>query len=108
MRELDHELRRLLSRKEPPDGFAERVLRRAQPAEQRSALPAPRRHFVRWAMAAALVAAVTGGMEYRERRQRAAGEAARAQVVQALQIAGSKLQLVQTKLNRLHEPSRNQ
>ena len=51
---------------------------------------------------------MAGGMEYRERRQRAAGEAARAQVVQALQIAGSKLQLVQTKLNRLNEPSRNQ
>ena len=42
----------------------------------------------RWAMAAALVAAVAGAMEYRERQQRAAGEAARKQVVQALQIAG--------------------
>ena len=108
MRDLDHELRRLLSRPEPPDGFAERVLRGARPVAQRPAAAPPRRHVVRWAMAAVLVAAVAGGMEYRGRRERAQGEAARAQVVQALQIAGSKLQLVQTKINRLYEPSRNQ
>ena len=36
------------------------------------------------------------------------GEAAGQHVMLALQIAGSKLQLVQTKINRMHEqPDRN-
>jgi hypothetical protein len=110
MSEFDHELRRLLSRREPPAGFAERVLGRTEPAVPPVVRPAlrPRSRFVRWAAAAALVAAAAGVLEYRERRrEQAAGEAARDQVVQALQLAGSKLQLVQAKINRLHEPSRN-
>jgi hypothetical protein len=51
------------------------------------------------------VAAVAGGFDYvAKQEQRAEGEAARERVVLALHIAGSKLQLVQTKINRLHEP----
>ncbi|HVH29220.1 MAG TPA: hypothetical protein VM818_20840 [Vicinamibacterales bacterium] len=114
MTELDDELRKMMGRVEPPGGFAERVLRRAgkpSATETRANLPSTKSStpaFVRWAVAAALVAAVAGGLEYRARRQeQAAGEAAREQVVQALQIAGSKLQLVQTKINRLHETGRN-
>jgi hypothetical protein len=65
--------------------------------------------FIQWAAAAALVAAVAGGFEYiAKQEQRAEGEAARERVVLALHIAGSKLQLVQTKINRLHEqPEKN-
>jgi hypothetical protein len=40
----------------------------------------------------------------RERAERAAGEAAGQRVMLALQIAGNKLQLVQTRINRMHEP----
>ena len=108
MSEFDHELRRLLSRKEPPAGFAERVLRQIEPRAQPGVDAAPRWHFVRWAAAAALVAAVAGGLQYRAwRQEQAAGQLAREQVVQALQLAGSKLQLVQAKINRLHESGRN-
>jgi hypothetical protein len=56
-----------------------------------------------------------GGIQYRTeqaeraRAERARGEAAGQQVVLALQIAGSKLQLVQTKITRMHEqPDGNQ
>jgi hypothetical protein len=102
MTKLDDELRRVLGREEPPAGFAERVLRRAESGSR----PARRIPFMRWAAAAALVAAMAGAAQYRAaRRERAAGEAAKEQVVQALQIAGSKLHLVQTKINRLHEPA---
>ena len=127
-KDLDDELKNALRREEPPDGFAERVLGRlAEPlqAEHRATtlvsvrtLPwesgalhskRPARHFVQWAAAAALVAAVAGGIQYRTaQKERAEGEAARARVMLALHIAGSKLQLVQTKINRMHEqPEKN-
>ena len=128
MKELDHELTSALRREDPPDGFAERVLRRvgepphaehvrAFPREQHPAnvspfpsAPAPARlPFVQWAAAAALVAAMAGGINYvAEQKERAEGEAAGARVALALHIAGTKLQLVQTKITQLHEqPDRN-
>ena len=134
LKDMDDELKHALGREEPPAGFAERVLRRVgdQPAGEPSRLrpfgpgitggskgpalqgvsaPAARSRlpFVQWAAAAALVAAVAGGIQYRaKQRERAEGEAAKERVVQALHIAGTKLQLVQTKINRLHEqPDKN-
>ena len=134
MKELDHELTSALRREDPPAGFAERVLRRVGepphaerpagtfPREQRRANesplpsaqpwgpPAPARlPFVQWAAAAALVAAMAGGMNYvAEQKERAEGEAAGVRVALALHIAGTKLQLVQTKITQLHEqPDRN-
>ena len=64
--------------------------------------------WYRFAAAAALVVALGGAaMEYRvvqrERAERVAGEAAKEKVVPALHIASSKLQIVQTKISRLHE-----
>ena len=65
--------------------------------------------FVQWAAAAALVAAMAGGINYVARqKERAEGEAAGVRVALALHIAGTKLQLVQTKITQLHEqPDRN-
>ena len=108
MTQLDDELRDALRRKEPPAGFAERVLRRAandQPTggplePQRRTTTSPR-VVIRWAAAAALVVAVAGGIEYRAARERAArarAEAAKEQVLEALRLAGSKLHLVQSKI----------
>jgi len=70
----------------------------------RSRLP-----FVQWAAAAAIVAAMAGGINYvAEQKERAEGEAAGVRVALALHIAGTKLQLVQTKITQLHEqPDRN-
>ena len=63
----------------------------------------PRLPFVQWAAAAALVAAVAGGVNYiAKQEERAEGEAAKERVVLALHIAGSKLQLVQTRISRMH------
>jgi hypothetical protein len=65
---------------------------------------------VSWLAAAAVVLGVGGaGIQYRAaqieraRAEQAAGEAARQRVMLALQIAGTKLQLVQSRINRLHE-----
>jgi hypothetical protein len=121
MRNLDDELKGVLRREEPPEGFAERVLRRVEggaPAktsfELVTARPTAARRppsQVRWyqlAAAAAVILAIGGGtVEYRtvqrERAERAAGEAATAQVMLALEIAGAKLQLVQTKIHAIHD-----
>jgi hypothetical protein len=108
MMDGDDELRRALRRVEPPAGFAERVLHRA--SEGGVSILAPRRGpmrsvlsgpMVRWATAAALAIAVTGGMWYRaEQRRQAQGEEARRQVLIGLRITSSKLQLVQLKVNQ--------
>ena len=161
MRNLDDDLRDALRREEPPEGFAERVILRAEEqagdtgsgpgllrpgfvggsnrlrasgasaslAEAREELsraeaegPALRSvgafgrpkgrslPLMTWLAAAAVVVAAAGtGIHYRTaqieqaRAERAQGEAAGQQVVLALQIAGSKLQLVQTKITRMHE-----
>ena len=103
MRDMDDELRNALRREEPPPGFADRVLRRAArgPFEQ----PQTSRPFLRWAAAAAVVAALAGGFQYvsvqQAHEERIRGEAAKEQVVQALRIAGSKLHLVQAKIKEI-------
>ena len=61
--------------------------------------------FIQWAAAAALVVALAGGVDYiAKQEERAEGEAAKERVVLALHIAGSKLQLVQSRISRMHEP----
>ena len=116
MKDIDDDLKHTLQREEPPAGFADRVLLRV--AEQRGKtllFPTgvkpgptgvkPRLPFVQWAAAAALVAAVAGGVDYiAKQEERAEGEAAKERVVLALHIAGSKLQLVQSRISRMHEP----
>lgn len=112
MKELDDELRDLLRRKQPPAGFAERVLRRAEERSYPQDAVRPATRLVAWrrplvglAAAAALVAAVAGGIQYRSvekaRAERAAGEAAKEQVMQALRITAGTLQLVQEKVREV-------
>ena len=120
MKDLDDELGNALGREEAPAGFAERVLEGVARQSWRPPLGGPIRlkpdptyqnvhmSFVRWAAAAAVVGTLAGAwLQYRdvqrERAERAEGEAARECVVLALHIAGTKLQLVQTKIQQLHE-----
>jgi hypothetical protein len=97
MNDLENELRNALRRQYPPPGFSERVVRRA--AETREPAGTARPWVIRWAAAAMLAAALGGTAEYRRiqtvREERARGEAAKEQVMQALRIAGSKLHMVQ-------------
>jgi hypothetical protein len=116
---MDDELRRALRRVEPPEGFADRVIQRASredgPASTKSPQATkagakaerPRTFAVasRWAIAATLVAAVSGGIWYRaEERRREQGEEAKRQVLLSLNIAGSKLRAIAIKVN--HEEER--
>ena len=109
----DQELKNALQRQEAPKGFSDRVLARLA---QQGPAAKPRaswlnvftQPFVRWATAAAMCAAlIAGGLYYRQvqikaERERAQGEAAKQQLVLALRIAGSKLQLAKAKVNEMN------
>ena len=104
MSRLDDELRAALGREEPPSGFAERLLARAEEERARSWWSLPR---LRWAagLAACLLLA-GGGLVERERRVRVRGELAKQQVMLALGITGSKLQFVKEKIHAIHSVRR--
>jgi RNA polymerase sigma factor (sigma-70 family) len=99
---VEKALRQALRAVDPPPGFAERVVQRASRSDVRNRFASGT--WLRWATAAALVIAVSGGLWYRaEERRRTEGEEARRQVLLSLQIAGSKLNAVQMKINRRGE-----
>lgn len=131
MTQPENELKHALRRHDPPEGFAERVLARVAQqdlSQQNSAqpnLPQARSRWdswlnfltqplLRWATAAAVSAAlIFGGVHYRQveslkaQRERAEGEAAKQQLVLALRIAGTKLQLAKAKVNQINESPGN-
>jgi len=81
---LEQELKAALARRDAPDGFAERVARRAS----RPVAP-------RWFAAAAAVLVLAGaGLGYRQYR----GEMAKEQVMRAFQIASQKVNRIQTQV----------
>lgn len=107
MKDLENELRKVLERREPPEGFADRVLAQLEPAPTpkpgwREALISlvhiPRLRWVAVGVAACLLLTL-GALHYRRvQQERAAGEAAKAQVMQALRIASSKLNVTIKKI----------
>jgi hypothetical protein len=113
MNRLEDELKRALQRVDPAAGFAERVLARAarlddkKLARSRSWL----RFFgldlasmggVRWAAACALcIVLATSGVFYERDMQRRRGEEAKEQLMLALRITGSKLQIAEQSLKEL-------
>jgi negative regulator of sigma E activity len=112
MSPIDDALRNALRREEAPEDFPERVLARL--TQQESALQRGRRQrwfrmfsqpLVRWAAFAAVSASlIVGTVHYRNlQRERARGEAAKQQLMLALRIAGSKLQLAKTKVNEINQ-----
>jgi hypothetical protein len=107
---IEDELRRALRRQEAPPDFARQVLARiAEPSSIRQiARDSWWRIFtqplVRWAAVSATAASlVIGGIHYRSvERDRARGEAAKQQLMLALRIAGSKLQLAKARVNEIN------
>lgn len=108
MNQIEAELKKALRREEAPPDFAERVLARV--AEQHSAGTSNpwwsifTQPIVRWAAITATAAClVLGGVHYRNvERKRAQGEAAKQQLMLALRIAGSKLQLAKARVNEIN------
>jgi hypothetical protein len=108
MKRLEDELKNALRRKEPSEGFTERVLA----ATMRTKQSAWHKIFawpgLRWAMAGAMCLMLTvAGMEYkRSLDEQARGEAVKAQLMQALRITADKLQFAQDRVQRLDASSR--
>jgi hypothetical protein len=95
MKPLESELRSALARKDPPNGFAERVL--ARTIRQRE-LTVPRRPLLGWfwgrtglGWAAAVILAFVLTLGFAKYHQRREGERAKARVMLALQIASRQL-----------------
>ena len=117
MNRLEDELKKALERVEPPAGFAERVLLRAAQAKEEE--PVRSRRWLglfgfgvagtgglRWAAACALcVVLAASGVIYERDMQRRRGEEAKDQVMLALRITGSKLQIAEQSLKELDSSS---
>jgi hypothetical protein len=100
MNRLDKELRNVVRRDDPPEGFAERVIARAAEEKPRIWMSIFAARGLRWAMTGAVCLMLAfAGIEYRQARQeRARGEAAKERLMLALRIAGNKLQYAQAKI----------
>src|SRR5574337_1674664 len=116
MKDLENELRKALERREPPDGFAGRVLARLEPAPapkpgwREALISLVRAPGLRWAVAGVIACLLLtlGALHYqRVQAERAAGQAAKAQVMQALRIASKKLNVTWRKVQEAdHRPPR--
>ena len=109
---LEDALRNALRREDAPQGFAMNVIARAEQqastgrdVRRTSWLSIFSQPLVRWAAFATVsICLVIGGAHYRNlRRERVQGEAAKQQLMLALRIAGSKLQLAKSKVNEINQ-----
>jgi spermidine synthase len=99
MSPLDDELRKLLRPKEPPEGFAERVMARIETSPARVTIGQQvsaffRRPVLRWAAVTAVmcVVAVASVVRYQRQQQtRAQAEQASQQAVVALRITNEEI-----------------
>jgi hypothetical protein len=108
--QIEEQLKSTLRRQDAPADFSEQVLVRL--AAHNSVPPLRRdpwwriftQPLLRWtAITATATSLAIGGIHYRNlRRERAQGEAAKQQLMLALRIAGSKLQLAKAKVNEIN------
>lgn len=99
MDRMERDLREALGREPASEWFAERVMARLR--EQKPA-PRPALGWLRWAAAAAMLVVVLAVVRFDQiRRERAAGEEAKEQLMLALQVTGSKLHSVQVRIQSL-------
>ncbi len=116
---LEHDLRQALQRKEPPQGFSERVLNKI--GSSGAVIPHTPTRWRRFALpVAASLVLVAGGSYYVQQRDAHQAQEQQSQqyrqtaqaahdVVLALQIASEKVSAVQAKVQEMthHEPQKN-
>ena len=108
MTRFEEELTRAMARRDPPAHFTGRILARVAAEEN----TAPRRWtgwFARvraWRLAGAVAGislAVSGGWMYQQHEHAVRGEAAKRQLLLAVQIAGTKLQHAHRQILQVEE-----
>jgi hypothetical protein len=104
MSQFERDLKESLKRREPPPGFAERVLAHTYATEKPG--------FWGWrglvAVAALVLVMVSGGaFVVQEQRRQAAAEQNKEQLMAALRITGSKLRLVEERLDAIRQRTIN-
>jgi hypothetical protein len=102
MKHLEDELRKALRRKQPPEGFAERVLSKTETVPRGVWFNVFVRHGLRWALAGVMCLLLLAvGIRYRQAKEEyTRGEAAKTQLMLALRITADKLQFAQLKLQQ--------
>lgn len=103
---LEKALRAALLRQNPSEDFASRlqtrIAQRTQPKQTVDSWWALPR--MGWAVVGVMCVGIAiGGAKYEQHRREAEGQAARQQVLVALRIAGAKIQLAQSRVQRLSE-----
>lgn len=99
MMDFEDQLRAALRRKEPASGFADRVV--AESARRKIRGHRHRNFWKPWAAGCIAASLLAGAFEMRQlegRRDREKGEAARAQLLQAVRITRTKLHHIQQKV----------
>ena len=99
---LEDQLKEALRRQDPPEGFAERVIRQAGPARAQfqDRRPKPRFRWWTWPAVAALSVAIAAtvtmsvAVEYRRAQEERAGK----QAIMAIQIVAEELNMVQNEV----------
>jgi hypothetical protein len=104
MSQFEHDLKESLKRREPPPGFAERVLAHTYATEKPG--------FFGWrglvAVAALVLVMIGGGAFFvQEQRRQAEAEQKKEQLMAALRITGSKLRLVEERLDAIRQRTIN-
>ena len=102
MSQFEHDLRKTLRRREPPPGFAGRVLARTREIDERSERRSAWGWSWRWVMIAATVAMLVVGISlYQEHQRQLQAEKSKEQLMLALRITGLKLHVMQEKLSQI-------
>ncbi len=98
MSRFENDIRESLRRREPPVGFADRVIARARATDQRKPWWNVNWNWV--AAAAAIVLMLSAVPVYREHRRQVEGEKAKNELMAGLRLTGSKLRILQARLSQ--------
>src|SRR5262245_41809801 len=104
MSQFERDLRETLKRREPPAGFAGKVLARSREIEERKEQRSAWKWSWRWLTATATLVIVVGGiLGYREHSRQLQAEKSKEELMFALRLTGTKLRLVQQKLSVIEQ-----
>jgi multidrug efflux pump subunit AcrB len=102
MSNFERNLRDALRRREPPSGFAGKVLARAGEIDERREARSVWKWSWRWVSVAALTVMFVGGVSlYQEHQRQIQAEKSKEELMFALRLTSSRLQLVQEKLSAI-------